>query len=252
MHPVARSLIVAAVSIAARTAHADELRELSTDRPDTTESPYTVDAGHVQVESDLVTAAFDDDAREASFLALNMKLGIHRRIDLQLVIEPHRIVRSDTMSTSGFGDTTLRAKLNLWGNDEGTTAACLMPFVSLPTATHGVGAGGTEGGLIFVFGGELPRGFEAATMVEGDLVRDEMGDLAPALVVTATTSHDLVGDLGGFVEGIATVDADGVVPEVRGGFSYAIGRSAELDGGLDLTLDDRHTFAPFLGAAFKR
>ena len=27
-----------------------ELRELSTDRPDTTESPFTVDRGHVQIE----------------------------------------------------------------------------------------------------------------------------------------------------------------------------------------------------------
>src|SRR4051794_22151930 len=30
------------------------LRELATDRPDATESPFTVDAGHVQIELDLV------------------------------------------------------------------------------------------------------------------------------------------------------------------------------------------------------
>ena len=36
-----------------------QLRELNTDRPDLTESPYTVDAGHFQIEMDLVT--FTDD-----------------------------------------------------------------------------------------------------------------------------------------------------------------------------------------------
>ena len=31
----------------------EQMREMSTDRPDKTESPYTVDAGHFQIESDL-------------------------------------------------------------------------------------------------------------------------------------------------------------------------------------------------------
>src|SRR5438093_6841318 len=37
------------------------LRELSTDRPDKTESPYTVDAGHFQIEMDLVSYSRDRD-----------------------------------------------------------------------------------------------------------------------------------------------------------------------------------------------
>jgi len=37
------------------------MREMSTDPPDQTESPYTVDAGLFQVEIDLVSAVFDRD-----------------------------------------------------------------------------------------------------------------------------------------------------------------------------------------------
>src|SRR5215208_5769920 len=37
----------------------DLMRELSTDRPDKTESPYTVDAGHVQIEMDLASYSYD-------------------------------------------------------------------------------------------------------------------------------------------------------------------------------------------------
>gem|GEM_PF-5119181 len=37
------------------------MREFSTDRPDQTESPHTVDAGHFQIEVDAVTAEFDRD-----------------------------------------------------------------------------------------------------------------------------------------------------------------------------------------------
>jgi hypothetical protein len=35
------------------------LRELSTDRPDKTERPFTVDAGHFQLEMDLFSYACD-------------------------------------------------------------------------------------------------------------------------------------------------------------------------------------------------
>jgi hypothetical protein len=35
------------------------MREMSTDRPDLTESAYTVDAGHFQVEMDVVRYTYD-------------------------------------------------------------------------------------------------------------------------------------------------------------------------------------------------
>ena len=37
-----------------------QMRELSADRPDVTESPYTVDAGHVQLEMSFVDYVYDD------------------------------------------------------------------------------------------------------------------------------------------------------------------------------------------------
>src|SRR4051794_4246357 len=37
----------------------DQMREMNTDRPDATESPYTVDAGHFQVEFSLVEYTYD-------------------------------------------------------------------------------------------------------------------------------------------------------------------------------------------------
>src|SRR6266436_4230281 len=40
------------------------LREMVADRPDKTESPYTVDAGHFQVETDLVSYTRDHDTAQ--------------------------------------------------------------------------------------------------------------------------------------------------------------------------------------------
>ena len=72
----------------------DHMRELNTDRPDLTESPFTVDAGHFQIEMDLANYTRDHDKSNGSdtrtdawsFAPVNLKLGLTPDIDLQVVI----------------------------------------------------------------------------------------------------------------------------------------------------------------------
>jgi len=134
------------------------MRELNTDRPDKTESPYTVDAGHTQVEMDLVSYSYDrrnpeHEARrvqELNFLNTNFKIGLLNNLDVQIVSENFLWVREEDLDadradeTTGVGDTTLRLKLNVWGNDGGKTAFGVMPFVTLPTASEDLGVEDAE------------------------------------------------------------------------------------------------------------
>src|SRR3954466_16203926 len=113
-----------------------QMREMSTDRPDVTESPKTVDAGHVQVELSFGDYVRDEEdgvkSETSTVLPFNVKLGLTNNIDVQLVVEPyvHQRIRSDAAreTDDGFGSTQLRLKVNLWGNDEGATALAIMPF----------------------------------------------------------------------------------------------------------------------------
>ena len=126
----------------------DLMRPLSTDRPDATESPYTVDAGHLQLEADVVAylrdVGRDDGAhlRGWAFPITNLKLGLTNGIDAQLVVETFRWEENtdagSEATVDGFGDLVLRGKFNLWGNDEGPTAFALLPFVKFPTAGEGL------------------------------------------------------------------------------------------------------------------
>ena len=54
----------------------DEMRELSADRPDTTESPVTVDAGHVQIEASLFDWRRDGRDDVYTAMATNFKIGL--------------------------------------------------------------------------------------------------------------------------------------------------------------------------------
>src|SRR5579863_4695436 len=64
----------------------DAMRELSPDRPDKTESPYTLDAGHFMVEMDFVTYTHDDTdgvRTEAwNVTPVNLKVGLFDNVDL--------------------------------------------------------------------------------------------------------------------------------------------------------------------------
>ena len=137
-----------------------QMRELSTDRPDQTESPYTVDAGHVQVEMDFVNFTYDRHSSDGTrtevwnVAPVNLKFGLLNNVDLQLVLDNYVEVRTreaggETRRDSGYGDITARLKINLWGNDGGTTALALMPYVKLPLDETGIRNGETEGGVIF-------------------------------------------------------------------------------------------------------
>jgi hypothetical protein len=138
----------------------ERMREMSTDRPDKTESPYTVDAGHFQLEMDAFSYSHDaytaDRSRVDAFSVapLNLKLGLANRVDLQVVIETWNWVRTKDRGgrvtrRHGFGDVTLRLKTNLWGDDGGASAFAVMPFVKLPTNQDDLGNDAVEGGLIF-------------------------------------------------------------------------------------------------------
>ena len=223
------------------------MREMSTDRPDQTESPNTVDAGHFQVEMDFVNATFDRDRSGGAdagtevwgVAPLNLKAGILNNVDLQFVLDTsvhsrvgdHVTVTAD--KASGFGDLHTRLKINLWGNDGGSTAFATMPFVKWPLAKTSLRNGKTEGGVIFVLGYELPAGWGSAVMTEADFVSNG-GGYDTEFVNSITFSHDIVGKLGGYMEFFSVVSSAGNANwqgQFDAGFTYAVNDNTQLDTG---------------------
>jgi hypothetical protein len=234
------------------------LREMSTDRPDVTESAYTVDAGHFQLEMDVAsfsrdrhTVQRDGGSRSWSFLSANFKLGLTNRMDFQVVAPLYNRVSS---GPEGFGDLMFRLKTNLWGNDGGPTALAIMPFLKIPTAADGLGSDEVEAGVIFPFAAELPAGWGFGAMLELDWLADEDGSGHHGVVVTSVTfSHAIVGDLGGYVEFVSELSEEtDWVATFNLGATYALTENVQLDAGLNLGLtraaDDLN---PFVGLSIR-
>jgi hypothetical protein len=232
------------------------LRELSTDRPDKTESPYTVDAGHLQVEMDFVTYTRDTGRRSeqnvraetAGIAAVNFKLGLTNSTDIQLLVDPfvRQTVRYRTAGTreriDGFGDATLRLKHNLWGNDGGTTALALMPFVKLPTASRGIGNGAVEYGLIVPLSIGVSERIGVGLMTEVDLLEESEGQgYAATFINSATMSFGITERLGAYTELYTERGSErGSRWIVTGdlGLTYALTDDLQLDGGVNLGITE--------------
>lgn len=242
------------------------MREMGTDRPDKTESAYTVDAGHYQFEMDLLSYAYDrSDAETVKTLAIapiNLKFGLLNNVDLQLIAESYNIqwtkdrAARSSERLSGFGDLLLRCKTNLWGNDGGPSALSVMPFVKLPTNQHGLGNGALEGGVIFPFAMDLPADWGLGAQVEVDWLQNANStDYHPEFLSTITVSHDIVAKLGGYVELFSNVSAEGGAKWIATfdfGFTYAVTRDIQLDAGINIGLtpaaDDLN---PFIGLSMR-
>lgn len=245
------------------------MRELSTDRPDQTESPYTVDAGHFQIEMDLANGVMDRDQSNGGdvrsqiwdFGGVNLKAGLFNNVDLQFVLDGYVDSRLKDQVTgvsahdSGFGEVQTRLKINLWGNDGGRTAFAIMPFVKWPLPQSSLRNGKTEGGIILPLGVELPAGWGMGLMTEVDFVRDGSGRFDAEYFNTITFSHDIVGNLGGYVEFAAlfTPESDAQWQgQFDVGLTYGLCENTQLDIGCNFGVTDvAPDYNPFVGLTLR-
>ena len=247
------------------TTSSSSLREMSTDRPDQTESPYTVDAGHFQIELDFVNYTSDHDTssggdlrtRVVSFAPVNLKMGLLHNVDLQLMVDPRVEIRTEdrvagtVTRVEGFGDITTRLKINFWGNDGGRTAFAIMPFVKWALSESAIRNGETEGGVILPFSMELPGGWGLGAMTEVDFVSDGTGGYETEFVNSITFARDLTSRLGGYVEFFTVLSrAPGFKwqGQFDVGFTYALKPHEQLDFGCNFGVTkSAPDYQPFVG-----
>lgn len=237
------------------------VRPMVTDRPDTTESPFTVPAGMFQVEMsffDYARAVSDGEKGEGWIWGqTNLKVGLAQDLDLQVVFNSYQEAKftskSGTQRFSGFGDVTVRLKKNLWGNDSGNTALGLMPYVNVPTHAE---LSGEEwsGGLIVPFSWTLTDRLTLGLMGQADIVHDyDTNGQDVEWVHSATLGIDLTEDVGMYVElvGIAGEDAD-YVALFDTGLTLAVTDNLVFDAGVRIGLNrPAPDFGVFSGVSFR-
>ncbi len=238
------------------------MRELSPDRPDKTESPYTVDAGHFMLEMDFANYTYDKSdgttTKAWNIAPFNVKVGLLNDIDLQFVFDDYLNVRTEnraadaTATQSGVGDFTTRLKINLWGDDGGKTAFALLPFVEFPTSTDNLGNDAVEGGVIFPLAVKLPGDFDLGLETAFSCLRDDNDNNYHAdFINSITLDHGIIGKLSGYLEFFSDISAESHsswIGTVDTGLEFLLTENVQLDCGCNFGVtraaDD---FNPFAG-----
>jgi hypothetical protein len=218
------------------------MRDLSPDRPDETESPFTVDAGHYQLEMDFANFTYNKSdgttTKTWDVGDFNFKAGLLNNVDVQLVYDNYLNVQTKDSSgksttQSGFGDLTTRLKVNLWGDDGGKTAFALLPYVTFPTSTDGVANNAVEGGMIFPLAVSLPHDFDLSLETAASYMKnDDGGGYHEEFIASASLDHQIIGKLSGFVEffsNFTTESHAGWVGTVDIGLEYLVTKNIQLD-----------------------
>ncbi|MBG8553382.1 transporter [Hymenobacter guriensis] len=239
----------------------NQLRPLRPDRPGVTESPFTVDAGHFQLEMDalrLINSREDDEQSRTWKVAYAVaKLGLSRRTDVQLEVPLYKIEKERTADApwqrrASFGDLTLRVKHNFLGDDqEGPVAMGVVAYTRLPTS----GRGAVEGGLILPVNVELPHRWNFDVQLETDLNYDqETHNHYLRLMPSVALDHEFNDTFSFLVEGVTQWD------ELHSGWRSSLnlapiisfGENFQADLGTHLALSREAEREFFVGFTYRR
>jgi Putative MetA-pathway of phenol degradation len=238
-------------------------RDFSTDRPDKTETPFTVDGGRFTMEADLfvytknIDRPNDTITESYNYFVPNFKVGLTNNIDLQVIPSIYNVVTRRTgnqpaQRVSGFGDTTVRVKVNFWGNDGGNTAFGILPFVKIPTSQNGLGNGSVEGGVIFPFAVKLSDTWDVAVQTELDVNKIDSGYNVSS-VNSVSFGHELSKQWSTYFELYTnTGTGKGFVATFDTGLKYLLAENVQLDAGVNIGLTEAaDAIQPFLGVSVR-
>ncbi|GAA5084534.1 hypothetical protein GCM10023210_04440 [Chryseobacterium ginsengisoli] len=239
------------------------MREMETDRPDVTESPYTVDAGHLQYETDLVRLINEkSDLLKTSTLLINqanLKIGITGSTAIQIGWQSYgrqketEIGSGSVTTTDGIGDVTLRIKQNLIGNDHGNFALAVLPYVKFPTSKYDEESR-FEGGLIVPMSYKFPDEWKLGLQVEVDRLKDlDQPAMHTEFLQTLTISHPLFKGIDGIAETYYTYDfkAHQLSNYINAAIQIDVAKDFKLDAGMNYGIQNTAAKHYFIGVSYR-
>ncbi len=239
----------------------DLRRPYNTDRPSKTDSPFTIDAGVFQIESDAANWRLDyeNGVRTRTWIIpgnTNFKLGLTNWMDFQIV--PQFYVNTRTsgpafgkpVKQDGFGDTTVRLKINFLGNDGGKLVIGFVSSLKIPTNTGHTGNHVWEPGFGLPMNYSLTWGFTLFAQTRIDILdKSRSSNVQVQWQNPIGLSRTIVGNLSGYVEFYDAVSSGPWVGTLDTGLIYQVTPNCSIDVnsffGLTRSAADYNVFSGF-------
>jgi hypothetical protein len=237
----------------------NQLRDMDTDRPNRTNTPTTIDAGHVQFEVGGFDYTFDRDKYQGAnsrsddfnFGEVNARVGVTDHIEVNVLVDPLDVVRNTDFTAgvsqrqSGVGDVIVGGKINLIGaesiDDPWTVSLAVQPEFKFPSARRNIGNGHAEASLGVPLAVNLPDGFHFSFQTTPGWERNDTntGDRL-GWQNAVSVDRNVIPNLDLYVEywsHLSTARHQIAQQTIDVGVLYTVNSSLQIDTGLFLGLN---------------
>jgi hypothetical protein len=243
------------------------MRAFNAGRPSKTDTPFTIDAGHYQIEADLFTYTRDVNNKDAidtkafQIFIPNLRIGLLNNVDFQIIPQTYNNVRTkpksgDKNTTSGFGDTTVGMRVNFWGNDGGKTAFGMISSIKFPTNQNNLGNNSIEGGITFPFAIQLSKNFNLGIQTAFNLNKNDANPgYNLGFVNSVVVGYQATDKLGTYFElftDFSTETGSQFIATFDTGLTYLLTENLQLDAGVNIGITQAaDDFNPFVGLTMR-
>ncbi len=246
MKRIASIFTVLAFIISASGVRAEDERDFCAQRPGKATPPCVLDKGRTQIEVGLADAIFQRQggAHEDIYTlgATELRVGVSRRVEIEATWAPEVIDMTRSRSRlSGTGDASLGVLVALTDPEKMGIAVSAQGFVTLPAATHGLGAGGWTQGVRLPMAIPLNNGLSLGLTPEIDILRNVGGGGTHAAWAGVGSLGRAFGAVSVGVEIWGQVEDEpaGTIHRASADFTaaYMVGKNLQFDAGANFGLN---------------
>ncbi len=222
-----------------------QVEDISTDRPDQSESPYLMNKGYFQVEAG-VTSENDEPVKDFKTSTLSapsvlLRYGIAKNVELRggiEVINSKTTIGGSSTSENGFGPLMAGTKIKLFSEKGSMPETALLLSITIPFKDNSAFQSdyiGTE--FRFAMTNNLTKRFSLSYNIGG-----EFGAGAPGAtgIYTVALGASLINKLSGFVELYGFMPQK-FSPDHRfdAGLTYLILKNVQVDAAFGFGISER-------------
>jgi hypothetical protein len=221
------------------------------DRPDVTNGTHIVEIGLLQIE--MGGQIIHSDTQRSFGSPVTARVGLAEWLEARISTDGFVTQTDGTLRLSSVGNTSLGAKLRLWGDPGGVPVLSILPTVTFPTASteKGFNSGDRDYLLAVLTGTDLGRHWHAdinygvgAIGAGEDRPHFVQHLVSVSVSAAATDNFNPYGEIFWFSKQAADGPA---VTAADTGAIYQIGTRYAIDGGVQFGIHGSHDVAAFGG-----
>lgn len=233
-------LLLASLLVSSQVSLAQSERDFVSDRPGATDDPLTITPGHFRLETGIYAFSKNKSGEttttDQTFGSLVAVAGVSDRVEIQLGFDSRVQKEIKTGHTSNndeeFGDTNLRVKYNLIGNDNGDFAIGVIPRLGYSGKMNG---SKLNGGIGLPMAFNLPDGWGFSVTPQWDIHEDEHNRSINEFYFGMNLGHRISESFGGAIN-FSTLSSEDSPLKIKAGpgLTYRMSRRVRFDSAVNL------------------